>query len=198
MIGRIALASVFAVTLTAAVLPVTVSSYRSALDAHSLASDSIVERSNSHAAETYLAREREAMNQYLLGPRRSVLTEIGKHDEGFRDSISRVGVGEALETLYVRRAIAANFEFLASFSSSSRTAISGVQALRSMETRLDARENRVLAPLRTLRSLNTVYAHKGRDPPPPRRGSRSSSISASTWEATCTPTVRDSARYSTT
>ena len=61
MIGRIAVASILAVTLIATVLALTVRNYRTAIAAHEVAADSITERSNSHAAETYLAREREAM-----------------------------------------------------------------------------------------------------------------------------------------
>ena len=159
-IRRIAVASVFAVTLIAAVMAVTVLSYRSALKAHTLANLSIGEQSNSHAAETYLAREREAMNQYLLSPRASVRIEIRKHDEQFRDYILQVGVGEPLETAYVRRAIAANDRYLASFAAESQTRITSFRALRTLETRLDAGETRILVPLRALRSLNTVYARE--------------------------------------
>ena len=93
MIGRIAVASVLAVTLIAAVLALTVWSYRSALRAHDVAADSITEESNSHAAETYLAREREAMNEYLLNPRQSVRAEIKTHGAGFRGTLLKVGVG---------------------------------------------------------------------------------------------------------
>jgi hypothetical protein len=95
MIVRIAVASVLAVTLIATVLALTVWSYRSALRAHDVAADSITEQSNSHAAEMYLAREREAMNEYLLHPRQSVRAEIGRHGAGFRRTILKVGVGGA-------------------------------------------------------------------------------------------------------
>ena len=115
MIRRIAVASVLAVTLIATVLSLTVWHYRSAIVAHDVVADSISERSNSHAAETYLAREREAMNEYLLNPRQSVRVEVKTHAAGFRNRISRVGIGEPLETWFVRRAIAANTEFVATF-----------------------------------------------------------------------------------
>ncbi|HEY8630499.1 MAG TPA: ATP-binding protein [Gaiellaceae bacterium] len=160
VIRRIALASALAVTLIAAVLAVTVWSYRSALDAHELLADSISARSNSHAAETYLAREREAMNKYLLNPRQTVSAEIRAHDAEFRSTISKVGVGEPLETWFVRRAIAANEEFLAIFATSSSTRVRSVQALRRLEAKLDASESDVLLPLRNLQSFNRVYAQK--------------------------------------
>jgi type II secretory pathway component PulJ len=80
MIGRIAVASVLAVTLIAAVLVLTIWSYRSALRAHDVVANSISEQSNSHAAETYLAREREAMNEFLLNPHPSVRSEIRMYE----------------------------------------------------------------------------------------------------------------------
>jgi hypothetical protein len=75
VIGRIALASVLAVALIAAVLAATVWSYRTALAAHDVAAGAINERPDSHAAETYLSREREAMNEYLLNPHVGVRAE---------------------------------------------------------------------------------------------------------------------------
>ena len=89
LIGRIALASALVVALIAAALLVTVWSYRNALDAHSRADVATGERSVSRAAETYLAREREAMNEYLLDPRTEVRAEIVTDREGFRSNISK-------------------------------------------------------------------------------------------------------------
>jgi signal transduction histidine kinase len=160
MIGRIAVASVLAVTLIATVLALTVLSYRSALVAHETVADSITERSDSHAAETYLAREREAMNEYLLNPRQTVRAEINAHETGFRSSISKVGVGEPLETRLVRRALAANDEYIAIFTTNARTKVNSVDALRDLEVNLDAAESDVLLPLRDLRAANKVYAQK--------------------------------------
>ena len=85
--GRIAVASILAATLIATVLALTVWSYQSALTAHEVVADSISELSNSHAAETYVSREREAMDEYLLNPRQSVLVDIRKHAAGFRTHI---------------------------------------------------------------------------------------------------------------
>jgi signal transduction histidine kinase len=158
MIRRIAVASILAVTLIATVLALTVWHYRAAIDTHDVVADSITERSNSHAAETYLSREREAMNEYLLNPRLTVRAEVRTHAAGFRTRISRVGVGEPLETWFVRRAIAANDEFLATFEASAGTKVKSVQTLRRLELKLDAGENDVLLPLRNLRASNAVYA----------------------------------------
>lgn len=158
MIRRIAVASVLVVTLIATVLVLPVWHYRSALDAHDAVADSISERSNSHSAETYLSREREAMNEYLLNPRQSVRAEVRTHAAGFRGLISRVGVGEPLEMWFVRRALAANDEFVATFEASTGTRVESVLALRRLELELDAGENDVLLPLRNLRATNAVYA----------------------------------------
>jgi signal transduction histidine kinase len=158
MMRRIAVASVLAVTLIATVLALTVWYYRSAIAAHDVVANSISERSNAHAAETFLAREREAMNEYLLNPRQSVRVEVKAHAAGFQDRLSRVGVGEPLETWFVRRAITANTEFVATFESSTGTRPESVQALRRLELELDAAENDVLLPLRSLRASNRAYA----------------------------------------
>jgi signal transduction histidine kinase len=158
MMHRIAVASVLAVTLIATVLALTVWYYRSAIVAHDVVADSISERSNSHAAETSLAREREAMNEYLLTPDQSVRVEVRAHAAGFRDRLSRVGVGEPLETWFVRRAIAANTEFVAAFEASTGKRVESVQALRRLVLELDAGESDVLLPLRNLRASNKVYA----------------------------------------
>ena len=162
MIRRIAVASVLAVTLIATVLALTVRNYRSAIAAHQLSSKSITELSNSRAAETYLSREREAMDEYLLNPRQTALADVKKHAAGFRTHIVKVGVGEPLETWFVRRAIDANDDFLASFATSSRTKAESVQALRRLELELNAGEIDVLLPLRNLKASNLVYAESQR------------------------------------
>ena len=160
MIGRIAVASVLAVTLIAVVLAVTVLSYRSAIGAHKLAADAIAENSVSHAAETFLSREREAMNEYLLNPRDSVRAEIGDNQEGFRSNISQVGHDEPEEALLVQRALAANVRFIAAFTTSSHRGRGTVASFRRLEAELDNAEEGVLAPLHTLRSLNDAQTRE--------------------------------------
>ena len=157
MIGRIAVASVLAVTLIATALALTVQSYRSALHTHDVAADSITEQSNSHAAETYLAREREAMNEYLLNPRQALRAEINAYAAGFRSRISKVGVGEPLETRLVQSALAANRDYLTIFAATARVRVKSFDARRGLELNLDAAESDVLLPLRNLRVSNNAY-----------------------------------------
>jgi signal transduction histidine kinase len=153
-------ASVLAIALIAAVLLVTVGSYRSALAAHRLAADSITETSVSHATETYLAREREVMNEYLLRQRPQGLAELRADGTNFRSNLLKVGAGDTKEQVLVQRALVANEAFLAKFSVRSRADFKSVEAFRRLETQLDVDENAVLEPLRALRSLNEVQARQ--------------------------------------
>jgi signal transduction histidine kinase len=160
MIRRIAVASVLAVTLIAGVLVVTVGSYRNALAAHKRAAASITEASVSHAAEVYLAREREVMNEYLLHPRPRVLAELKADEAGFRSSMSKVGTGDTQEQSLVQRALVENETFLVTFSINSPADVKTVDAFRALETNLDADENAVLVSLRALRSLNELQGRQ--------------------------------------
>jgi signal transduction histidine kinase len=156
-IRRIAVASVLAVTLIAVVLVLTVGTYRSALAAHRAAEAAIAERALSHAAETYLFREHEAMNEYLLG-HKVVRMEITTHAALFRSTLLKIGIGERLETSLVQRALAGNREFLAIFARGSRVSIGNVAAFRRLEGQLHGGENGVLMPLHALGSLNSGQA----------------------------------------
>ena len=92
--------SLIAIAVIAGVLTATVTNYRSALAARDVVAGSIFERSNSHAAETHLSREREAMNEYLLDQDQSVRIEIDEHSMDFQKSIRKVGVGQPLESWF--------------------------------------------------------------------------------------------------
>ncbi|MDP9303402.1 MAG: HAMP domain-containing histidine kinase [Actinomycetota bacterium] len=155
--GRIAAASTLLIAFIAAALVMTVLSYRSALDAHHVVAGAINERSASHTAETYLSREREAMNEYLLNPREEVRAEIRADQAGFASNLAKVGVGEPDESSQRQRAIAANEKFLAILATRSHRRVQSVQSFRRLEAELDAGEKAVLLPLQALRSLNADY-----------------------------------------
>ena len=155
-VERIALASVLAVILIATVLGLTVWHYRSAVAANDVVAHSLMEQVALHAAETYLARERKAMNEYLLNPRQTARKPVMAHAVGFRRSVSEVGHGEPLETWFVQRALAANKAYIAIFTESSRTRVEGAPALRRLELELDASDDDVLLPLENLLAIHQV------------------------------------------
>ena len=160
-IWRIVLASVLAVTLISAVLVATVLSYRGALAAHRHAAGTIRELSDQHAAEKYLARERESMNEYLV--RRSIArAEISANEAGFESSLLKIGIGEPkpTERSLVQRALAANEKLIGIFSANSHLSIADVRVLRALDAHLDTSEKAVLKPLRALRSINDKQTRK--------------------------------------
>jgi signal transduction histidine kinase len=157
-IRRIAMASGLAAVLIALALAVTVWSYRNAVEAHSRALGSATEIAASHAAETYLAREWEAMNEYLLSPSSRIRAEITARQAGFDANMSFVGIGDADEAPFVEGAVAANDEFLKIFARRGARGVSTVEAFRRLESELDTGQKAVLVPLRALRSVNQRQA----------------------------------------
>lgn len=157
-IRRIAVASGLAVTLIAAALVLTVWSYRDAASSRSAILASANERAASQAAEKDLAREREAMNEYLISPSRRFRAEITARQRSFDASMSFVGTGDADEAPFVESAVAANDEFLKILARKGARGVSGVEAFRRLGSELDAGEKAVLAPLRALRLVNQHQA----------------------------------------
>src|SRR5712691_1280056 len=154
-IRRIAVASGLAVTLIAAALALTVWSYRDAVSSRSATFQSANERAASQAAEKDLAREREAMNEYLISPSRRFRAEVTARQGSFDASMSFVGIGDAP---FVEGAVAANDVFLQTFARSVASGVSGVEAFRRLASEFDAGEKAVLVPLRGLRSVNQRQA----------------------------------------
>src|SRR6267378_1578823 len=115
-IRRIVVASGLAVMLIAAALVATVWGYRDAVSSRSAILESANERAASQAAEKNLAREREAMNEYLISPSRRFRAEIAASQRSFDASMSFVGTGDADEAPFVEGAVAANDEFLKTFA----------------------------------------------------------------------------------
>jgi signal transduction histidine kinase len=146
------LASGLVVACVAVALSVTVWGYRDAIDAHALAAHSAREVSGVNIAEAYLVRERKAMNEFFLNP--DEVIQLQGLRAGFRRGISQVGGGEADEIALGRRAIAANDEFLRTFTTAARTAKRDPSGFVRLDAKLDAAEQRVLAPLGTLRAIN--------------------------------------------
>src|SRR5437660_1348277 len=156
---RIATASGLAVGLIAVALAVTVWSYRQAVDARTRALESVSERAASHAAEAYLGREREAMNEFLLNPGTSIRSEIAALQASFRDSMSIIGLGDVHELPLVKAALERNDELVGIFAAIANENTSTVESIRGLVAKLDAREGAVAAPLRALRVLNSHQAY---------------------------------------
>src|SRR5207302_8780741 len=104
-IRRIVVASGLAVTLIAAALALTVWSYRDAVSSRSAILESANERTASQAAEKDLAREREAMNEYLISPSPRVRAEITARQASFDAHMSFVGIGDVDEAPFVESAV---------------------------------------------------------------------------------------------
>jgi signal transduction histidine kinase len=153
-IRRIVVASGLAVALIAAALVLTVWSYRDAVSSRSGILESANERTASQAAEKDLAREREAMNEYLITPSPRVAAEITARQGSFDAHMSFVGIGDADEAPFVESAVVANDEFLKTFARRGARAAYGVEAFRRLEPEFNAGEKAVLVPLHALRLVN--------------------------------------------
>ena len=108
---RIGLASSLVIACIGVALAVTVWSYRNAVHARSVALGAVREETTAQTAETYLWRQREVMNEYLLTSSPGLLAEARAMERGFEREISQVGVGEPEETGLVTRAIRADKRF---------------------------------------------------------------------------------------
>ncbi len=157
---RIGLASSLVIACIGVALAVTVWSYRNAVHARSVALGAVREETTAQTAETYLWRQREVMNEYLLTSSPGLLAEARAMERGFEREISQVGVGEPEETGLVTRAIRADKRLVATFQPRILVAGDGQRAKRRLNSELSAAEDDIFVPLRALRQIN---AHQGRD-----------------------------------
>ena len=157
---RIGLASSLVIACIGVALAVTVWSYRNAVHARSVALGAVREETTAQTAETYLWRQREVMNEYLLTSSPGLLAETRAMERGFEREISQVGVGEPEETGLVTRAIRADKRPVATFQPRILVAGDGQRAKRRLNSELSAAEDDIFVPLRALRQIN---AHQGRD-----------------------------------
>src|SRR5438309_7311982 len=155
---RIGLASSLVIACIGVALAVTVWSYRNAVHARSVALGAVREEATSQTAETYLWRQREVMNEYLLTSGPGLLAEARAMERGFETEILRVGIGEPEETALVTRAIRADQRMVATFSPRILAAADGAKAKRRLNSELTAAEADIFVPLRALRRLNALQA----------------------------------------
>jgi signal transduction histidine kinase len=157
---RIGLASSLVIACIAVALAVTVWSYRNAVHTRSVALGAVREETNAQTAETYLWRQREVMNEYLLTSSPGLLVEARAMERGFEKEISQVGIGEPEETGLVARAIRADERLVATFQHRIVAAGDGQRAKLRLNAQLSAAEDDIFEPLRALRRINAL---QGRD-----------------------------------
>jgi signal transduction histidine kinase len=116
----------------------------------------IREEANSQTAETYLWRQREVMNEYLLTHNRDLLLETRAMERAFEREIGRIGMGEPDETALATRAVKANERLVESFQPAIIAAAHTEKAKRRLNTELTAAEDDIYVPLRALRSINVA------------------------------------------
>ena len=154
------MASALVVSLIGAALSVTIWSYRRALDAHALASASLLDAAAAHAAEARLWHEREAMNEYLLAAHPDILGEVHAMKTAFESELATVGDDDVGEGPLTRRARAANDAFLALFARDAPAALRDRGALERLIAALGVAEDKIVQPLRSLRTVNARQARE--------------------------------------
>jgi signal transduction histidine kinase len=158
-VRRIALAILFTVVLIAAALAVTIWGYSGAVHARERSQSASRENAIAARAETYLWREREAMNEYLLAPDAEINREVQSLHERFDDAISELERGD-----HGRRKLTAakkaNHEFIETFQSNLDVHPGDQAAERRLVLLLNGGEEAVLAPLHTLKQLNLRKAER--------------------------------------
>jgi signal transduction histidine kinase len=157
---RIVLASMGAVALIAAALVVTVWSYRGAVTARQHAQDAALENAGAHKADTYLWREREAINEYLLAPGPDTIREVRRLRASFRGSVAGLELDETRERRLVLRARAANERLMRMFLTGAQRATRTERSRLAFVGALDRAGDSVTAPLDDLKRLNVADAAK--------------------------------------
>jgi signal transduction histidine kinase len=98
-------------------------------------------------------REREAMDEYLLRHQASVLAEVATQDRAFGDAFGRLVPSVSHEPALIASAIAANTNFVRTFTRGRRVTAHTATANRLLDD-LDRHEALVVGPLRELSILH--------------------------------------------
>ncbi|MDX6517519.1 MAG: hypothetical protein QOF50_365 [Gaiellaceae bacterium] len=155
---RIAISSAFTVALVALALAITITSFRGAVDAHHAALADLEHSQTGGRAETYLWREREAMNEYRLTHDPEILEEVDTLSVRLDAVVARFGRDTAEETTLAKRTLDANDAFLAAFRSGLGASTRYARRPRLLDRALNAGETSALAPLQTLQALHDAGA----------------------------------------
>lgn len=155
VVRRVAIGSAVTVALVAVALAATISSYQGAVTESRAALADVKQNKTAERAETYLWREREAMNEYLLTREPLILDEIRELQSGLHETLSAPGQGGPDESALAGIVLAANESFLAAFRSNLGFADrSGGDA--DLIRVLNDGEKLALEPLHTLEAINVA------------------------------------------
>jgi methyl-accepting chemotaxis protein len=143
---RVVLASAVVVGLLVTATSVTIWRYDSAIGAADRALEARDSSNRAAKAVTAYWREREAMNEYLLGPSPVLLDEITAADATFATALRGLGADNDIERPLVARGVAGNQAFLRTFEAQRTNGADTGTVLK----RLNRAEAAVVGPLDTL------------------------------------------------
>jgi methyl-accepting chemotaxis protein len=152
---RIALASIAIILLFAAASSVTIWRYEHAVNLDKTAITAQADKLITERVTTLFWRERESMNEFLIQPADDIAREVKQERAQFDAMTAGLGRDVALERTYVDRARSSNHAFVTSFQRNRREAGKGGKREERIVQLLNAGEESVLGPLR---SLEGVYA----------------------------------------
>jgi signal transduction histidine kinase len=116
-----------------------------------------------HARMRYW-REREAVNEYLLRGRPTLLVEVAAQERAFDRALRQFNVSGPQERRSISKAKAANDTFVTEFRNDSYTQTNTGQSARAIDS-MDRQASRVLAPLQALLTTNAaevkLYVRRG-------------------------------------
>jgi signal transduction histidine kinase len=160
VVRRVAIGSALTVALVAVALAITISSSRGAVGAHHAALVDAKQNKTAERGETYLWREREAINEYLLTRDPLILDEIRELQLRLHETLYLLGRDEPDESALVGIVLAANESFLAAFRSNLGASNQGAERQAELIRVLNAGEELALAPLHTLRAINVAEGNE--------------------------------------
>jgi signal transduction histidine kinase len=161
VVVRVAISSAFTVALVALALTITIWSFRGAVDAHHAALADVEHSQTGDRAETYVLRERGAINEYLLTRDPDILEELDTLSIRFDEVVSRFGApDDPHQAALGARTRDANDALLATFRSSLGASTRYAGRPAELRRNLISTEKSVLAPLRTLEALHDAGARR--------------------------------------
>ena len=150
---RVVVASAVVTLLLVLATGVTIWRYSGALGASDRALEARDSSARASHAVTAYWREREAMNEYLVGPSPRLLGEIADQHAAFGNALNGLGTDSAIEKPLVAAAVAADRAFLKTFDA----ARTGGASIETSLSRLNQAEAAVTGPLT---KLDAIYVRE--------------------------------------